>query len=246
MKTFDLTFKGTVLPEHDPRHVKARFAQLFCIEDLSVVEELFSGETIILRSDLDRKSAAEYFRKITQLGGEAELIESAEQHAAPGQLTVKLEQDTASTPRIIREKTSGYGMDREILIRRKGEVDQSWPVSSSRIDRQRQDSIAKKEQQKTEELAEKQRQREQEQEAARRVAEEHALRIKAEDAARVQAAEIRRSEQLEQERLTAAHAAQQQALADAERRTAQEKAQREAQEKAQEEKGSQGRHRCQP
>jgi len=119
MKTFDLTFKGTVLPEYDSRQVKARFAQLFCIKDLAVIEELFSGETVILRSDLDRKSAADYFRKITQIGGEAELVESTESHAAPGQLTVKLEQDTASTPRIIRETTPGYGMDREIMIRRK-------------------------------------------------------------------------------------------------------------------------------
>ena len=92
MKTFDLTFKGAVLPEHDPRQVKTRFAQLFCIEDLSVLEELFSGETIILRSDLDRKSAADYFRKITQLGGEAELIASPDRDAAPAQGAVKLEQ----------------------------------------------------------------------------------------------------------------------------------------------------------
>ena len=71
MKTFDLTFNGAVLPDYDPEQVKRDFALLFQIEDAALMEEIFSGETLVLRQNLDRKSAADYFRKIAQLGGQA-------------------------------------------------------------------------------------------------------------------------------------------------------------------------------
>jgi hypothetical protein len=77
VKRFDLTFKGEVLPDYDPRQVKSGFAELFCIKDPNILEELFSGDRIVLRANLDRKSAAEYFHKVAQLGGKAELISSS-------------------------------------------------------------------------------------------------------------------------------------------------------------------------
>lgn len=77
MKRFDLTFKGEILPDYDPRQVKASFAELFRIKDPQILEELFSGDRIVLRANLDRKSAAEYFHKVSQLGGKAELVTSS-------------------------------------------------------------------------------------------------------------------------------------------------------------------------
>lgn len=78
MKFFDLTFSGAVLPEHDPAQVKQALARLFSIEDGAELEALFSGKTIVLRHHLDRKSAAEYFRKIAEMGAKAALVESIE------------------------------------------------------------------------------------------------------------------------------------------------------------------------
>ena len=76
MTRFDLTFKGTILPDHDPEAVKNGFAELFTIKDPFMLEQLFSGETFVVRSNLDRKSAADYFRKVVELGGQAELVAS--------------------------------------------------------------------------------------------------------------------------------------------------------------------------
>jgi hypothetical protein len=53
MKFFDLTFSGAVLPEHDPMQVKQDFARLFAIQDSALIEEIFSGKTILLRHHLD-------------------------------------------------------------------------------------------------------------------------------------------------------------------------------------------------
>lgn len=74
MKRFDLTFKGDILPHNDPLQVREGMAELFQIRDPLVLEELFSGETFVLRSNLDRKPAADYFRKIKDIGGIAELV----------------------------------------------------------------------------------------------------------------------------------------------------------------------------
>ncbi|MEH6586017.1 MAG: hypothetical protein V7720_05630 [Halioglobus sp.] len=74
MKRFDLTFKGDILPDHEPQQVREGFADLFRIRDPLVLEELFSGDAFVLRSNLDRKSAADYFRKVCDIGGLAELV----------------------------------------------------------------------------------------------------------------------------------------------------------------------------
>lgn len=131
--TFDLTFNGKILPDHDPEQVKAGFAKMFCIEDPSLLQELFSGETVILREGLERKTASAYYRKLQDLGSAAKLIQSEKQRAGPGEIILRLILEPPGPPRITREVTRNYGMDREILIRREGEVDKSWPVSSSRI-----------------------------------------------------------------------------------------------------------------
>ena len=74
MKCFDLTFKGDILPGFDPDQVRANLAELFQINDPLVLDELFSGDAFILRSNLDRKAAADYFRKMSERGGKAELV----------------------------------------------------------------------------------------------------------------------------------------------------------------------------
>ena len=74
VKRFDLTFKGDIRPNSDPLQVREGMAELFQIRDPLVLEELFSGDTFVLRSNLDRKPAADYFKKIKDIGGIAELV----------------------------------------------------------------------------------------------------------------------------------------------------------------------------
>jgi hypothetical protein len=128
--TFDLTFKGKVLPGHDPEHVKAGFAELFCIEDSKLVEQLFSGQEIILRSGLNRKSAAEYFSRIRRLGAEAALIDSGAQEA---EQTAVLLQEDATEVRIVKGSSAAIGMNQEFHRRGRDHVDQTWPVSAARV-----------------------------------------------------------------------------------------------------------------
>ena len=74
MNKFNLTFWGEIQPGRDPATVKARFARLFDIQDPERLEHFFSGESITLRRNLERKVAAEYFAKLHKLGVEAELV----------------------------------------------------------------------------------------------------------------------------------------------------------------------------
>ncbi|MDG1388646.1 MAG: hypothetical protein P8P79_09430 [Halioglobus sp.] len=74
MNKFNLTFWGETLPGKDPQQVKLRFAKLFGIDDPERVDHFFSGETITLRRNLDRKVAGEYFHKLHKLGVTAELV----------------------------------------------------------------------------------------------------------------------------------------------------------------------------
>ena len=74
MNKFNLTFWGEILPGKDPQQVKLHFAKLFGIDDPERLDHFFSGETITLRRNLDRKVAGEYFHKLHKLGVTAELV----------------------------------------------------------------------------------------------------------------------------------------------------------------------------
>ena len=84
MKLFDLTFNGGVLPDYDPGQVRADFARLFCIDNGTLLEKIFSGQTVILGHNLDRKTAANYFRKITLLGGQPRIVNTPKHRAVRG------------------------------------------------------------------------------------------------------------------------------------------------------------------
>jgi hypothetical protein len=71
---FNLTFHGEILPGRNPAQVKERFARLFDINEPERVESFFSGEPVVLRRNLERKVAAEYFAKLRKIGIQAELV----------------------------------------------------------------------------------------------------------------------------------------------------------------------------
>ncbi len=133
MKTFDITFKGKLLPEHDRERVKAGFIDLFNIEDPSMVEEIFSGKTVVLRSNLDRKSAAEYFVKVNELGGVVELVASTANNRARDMFAPARQQGEKNRSEAQRQA----GMHGDILLHEAGTVDRSWPVSAARLNRQK-------------------------------------------------------------------------------------------------------------
>ena len=100
MKSFDLTFSGAVLPEYDPTQVKQDFARLFAIQDNTLIEEIFSGKTILLRHNLDRKTAADYFRQINLLGGQAALVTSPKYRAVNRDEVLILEENNTDEPEV--------------------------------------------------------------------------------------------------------------------------------------------------
>ena len=61
------------MPGHDEARVKQRFGKLFGIDDPERLEHFFSGQDIILRRNLDRKVAGEYYSKMRKAGLESRL-----------------------------------------------------------------------------------------------------------------------------------------------------------------------------
>lgn len=76
MNKFNLTFSGEILDGHKADEVKASFARLFAIDDPRRIEQFFSGETIVLRRNLNRQTAAEYFLKTRNIGAATELVKA--------------------------------------------------------------------------------------------------------------------------------------------------------------------------
>ncbi len=79
---FNLSFKGEIQTGYDTGQVKARFGKLFGIDDPVRLERFFTGDTIILRRNLERKIAAEYYAKLKKLGVEAELVKVSPEETA--------------------------------------------------------------------------------------------------------------------------------------------------------------------
>ena len=83
MKTFHLTFTGTVLPRFEESVVRQGLAQLFEIEDEDTLEGLFGGRTVVLASSLERRDAASFYQEVTRLGGKANLVAAEDWLANP-------------------------------------------------------------------------------------------------------------------------------------------------------------------
>jgi hypothetical protein len=71
---FNLTFSGEIVEGQDPELVKLRFANKFAIDDPARLERFFSGQTITLRRNLERKDAAQVYHELQLLGVVAALV----------------------------------------------------------------------------------------------------------------------------------------------------------------------------
>ncbi|MBK6512134.1 MAG: hypothetical protein IPG06_23615 [Haliea sp.] len=74
MNRFNLTFSGEIVEGQDPELVKLRFANKFAIDDPVRLERFFSGQTVILRRNLERKDAAQVYHELQLLGVVAALV----------------------------------------------------------------------------------------------------------------------------------------------------------------------------
>lgn len=74
MNRFNLTFSGEIVEGQDPELVKLRFANKFAIDDPARLARFFSGNTVILRRNLERKDAAQVYHELQLLGVVAALV----------------------------------------------------------------------------------------------------------------------------------------------------------------------------
>ena len=238
MNRFNLTFSGEILPGFKPAQVKAAFARLFAIDDPKRVDLFFSGKSVVLRRNLERKEAADYFRKLHDIGLRSELVKVDKEGQPPPP------PPEPPPPPPEPTKANERGMDRDILQRKAGHVDQSWAVPSRAGKAAPAAPIEEKapraaevetKQRAAENEAHKQAEEDAQQkaaEAARKKAEAEAQQKAAEEAARKKAEEVARKKAEEVARKKAEAEAKQRAAQAAARKKAEEEAQQKAAEEA--------------
>ncbi|RLQ22669.1 hypothetical protein DWB85_06715 [Seongchinamella sediminis] len=224
MNRFNLTFRGEILPGKDPEQVKARFARLFGITDPERLEHFFTGETIILRRNLDRKVAGEYYQKLHKLGAEAELVKvTAETDLPKPAATPASKNDNAHAD----WETARQQAEREALARRTRGTAQRRELEREEAERKRQAEETERKRQ-----AEEAARLKAEQEAAEKRAAKEAARRQAEEAARLKAEQEaerkRKAEAAARRKAAAAEARRQEAEAAAQKKAAEEEKRRQA------------------
>ena len=137
MNRFNLTFSGEILPGVKPEQAKSAFAKMFAIDDPKRAELFFSGKSVVLRRNLERKEAADYFRKLHDIGLRSELVKVDDEDTPPPPPPPESKPEPEPEPEPEPQtqasesaKINERGMDRDILQRRAGHVDQSWAVPS--------------------------------------------------------------------------------------------------------------------
>ncbi|MEQ9463466.1 MAG: hypothetical protein RJQ10_07375 [Haliea sp.] len=83
MNRFNLSFRGEILPGHDPEAARRNFSRLFAIRDPQRIEQFFSGTPVVLRRNLDPTKAASWQLRMRGLGLQAELIKHIKETEAP-------------------------------------------------------------------------------------------------------------------------------------------------------------------
>lgn len=134
MNRFNLTFSGEILAGQDPAQAKLRFGEMFSIDDPVKLERFFSGQTIILRRDLERKAAAQYYHQLHQLGMVAALVNVTTKDTA--KIVARTPQPpTQETP--ADSTTTSNQPDSKPATPQPhfGGIEQTWAVSSSAVKR---------------------------------------------------------------------------------------------------------------
>lgn len=124
---FNLTFSGEILAGHDPAQVKLRFARMFAIDDPVRLERFFSGETVILRRNLERKAAAQCYHELHLLGALAALVKVPADDAEPAS-TPAASTPPAKAAKAARRPTATNESTRPV---RAAASDKTWAVSAA-------------------------------------------------------------------------------------------------------------------
>lgn len=228
MNRFNLTFSGEILAGEDIEQARLRFADKFGIDDQARLAKFFSGETIILRRNLERKEAAELYYQLQLMGLASTLVKVATADTADETI------DTAPPKTPVKDKASARDTGRKAVTAQTSsqwlpnDADAAAQIKARKLEAKRlaaetaaretaalqarQRQIAEEKARVAAELAEQQRLAEQER--ARQAAEE---------------AEQKAAEAAERKRHEEAEAARKKALkAAAKRKAAEEAAQRKA------------------
>jgi hypothetical protein len=135
---FNLTFTGETLPGYDPNRVKAAFGDALSVEDAAQLDQLFSGQTVILRRDLERKEAATLYAQLHKAGADVALqkIVQGEPQAERFSAAPAAKPEPAPDPKPVKQARAAVapanrGMDHEIREAHPGRIDQSWPVPNN-------------------------------------------------------------------------------------------------------------------
>jgi len=95
---FNLTFSGQIQPGRNPEEVKRQLGRLLEIDDPAQLDLIFSGDTVVLRRDLERKPAAEFYSRLQKIGAMAELVKIADQRTGGAAQPAKNASRPASAP----------------------------------------------------------------------------------------------------------------------------------------------------
>jgi hypothetical protein len=130
VNTFNLTFRGSVLPGYDPEKVKVAFGKYFENDDQKRIDELFTGISTVLRDGLDRKTAAALYVELHKMGLDVILVKAASENPSSG--AGDEDEDESKNDNSEQDVVRPRGMDHEIREAAPGRIDQSWPVSRAR------------------------------------------------------------------------------------------------------------------
>ena len=72
-RRFDIIFDGSVINGADPIDVKAKLKALFKLDDAGA-EKLFTGEPMIIKKNIDRKTATQYQSAMNNAGAKIQIV----------------------------------------------------------------------------------------------------------------------------------------------------------------------------
>jgi hypothetical protein len=132
VKRFNITFRGETLPNYKLDKVKRDLAGIFSLSDKLIVDRIFSGHTIVLRGDLDRRVASDLYRRVSETGAMTELVSSLIPVRSHRGDVLELTKTGALVPQRPPQNNNS-----DPATRSSSNNSKSWAISSSRIARQK-------------------------------------------------------------------------------------------------------------
>jgi len=94
-RKFNIVFDGSVINGSDPLEVKTRVKQLFKLDD-AAADRMFSGSPIVIKKNVDRKTATQFQKALSNAGARVQLM-LAKEVASPTDSEQGIEQPAQTT-----------------------------------------------------------------------------------------------------------------------------------------------------